>query len=229
MKTFLSILPLALLASLGFAQDKTLVGEWIGHEEDGGGDTVTLEFKEGGTGTLGLDGEKMPMQWKEDWSKTPHHLDLTVKMPGDDEARTMLTIFEVIDAETVKIAEPREERPTDFESGDNLIAKRLGEPFDGDPAKAIIGDWKMKRPDEGVALTFKEDGTGSLKEGSDNLPLKYSLDGSKTPNVLTVTIEGETKKSFVEFVTEDAVQITEPRDELPEDMGRAAFFERVKE
>lgn len=344
MKTLPSVLGTFFVAvSLTFAQGgktESLVGNWLGHEEGDSGDDVALEFKADGSGSLNIEGEAVPMTYKENRSVKPHQLDLTLKLPGMPEAQTMLTIFEVVDADTIKIAEPAEVRPVDFSEGDNLIAERRGaenvgvakrligkwsgeEPDNGDeillefaedgtgsvgekgntdpftytvegteapykltldmdgelastifefqgkdavkidepdesageefsdsaivfhragaaapapapvafkgkPAKAIVGSWEMTEPDDGVALTFNADGTGTLSEGNDDEAMKYALDTSVVPNEVAITIDGETKYSLFEFVTKNSFLITEPEDEVPSDLKRAATFERIK-
>jgi len=335
-------------STLHAADDPSLVGTWKGSPEGDSDTVVTLNFEEGGTGSMGMNGRSFEIEYKVDRSVTPHTLDFSGTPPGAPEPQNMLTIFEFVDDDTIKVAEPEKERPTGYDDGDALIAKRMtgeeatseeptsagdaetsaelsdvamklvgkwvgsesgdgddlitiefredgtgtlqegrspdefkftasgeeapyklslmmdgdetavtkfefeGEkvridepgsgsdsefsedailfeaikPVEGDPSEILIGTWVMSNDSDAVKVQFKEDGTGTLWDGSEEMAIKYELAADKSPLELSLTIEGDTRYSLLQLVSEDKVMITEPEAEVAETLDNAALFER---
>lgn len=239
-------------STLRAADDPSLVGTWKGSPEGDSDTVVTLEFKEDGTGNMGMGGRSFEIEYSIDRSVTPHTLDFSGTPPGAPEPQDMLTIFEFVDADTLKVAEPEKERPSSYDEGDTLIAKRVSgevridEPgsgsdtefsedailfeamkaMEGEPAEVLIGTWAMAGKPDAVKIQFNEDGTGTLWDGAQEMEMQYELASDQSPIQLSITIEGETQHSLMEFVSEEKVMITEPEGEVAESLDEAAMFER---
>jgi len=328
-------------STLRAADDPSLVGTWKGSPEGDSDTVVTLEFKEDGTGNMGMGGRSFEIEYSIDRSVTPHTLDFSGTPPGAPEPQDMLTIFEFVDADTLKVAEPEKERPSSYDEGDTLIAKRVSgeeaseesaetpvelseigkklvgkwvgseggdgdtimlefredgtgtlkegnspdafkftvsgeeapyklslmmdgdetavtkfefegekvridEPgsgsdtefsedailfeamkaMEGEPAEVLIGTWAMAGKPDAVKIQFNEDGTGTLWDGGQEMEMQYELASDQSPIQLSITIEGETQHSLMEFISEEKVMITEPEGEVAESLDEAAMFER---
>lgn len=95
------------------ANQMSLVGEWLGQAE-GQADPVRMIFDETGHGMIESAEGRFPMSYQEDRSVTPHHLDLVATPNGAEEPKRLFSLFTFVDEDTVRIATPGAERPSEL-------------------------------------------------------------------------------------------------------------------
>lgn len=83
----------------------------------------------------------------------------------------------------------------------------------GDTGQSLIGAWQSEPgQSDDVRVTFRDDGTALVSEGSDDpgMNVRYEVDWSATPARIFWTIEGSQRISLVEFIDADRIRVTEP-------------------
>jgi hypothetical protein len=97
----------------------------------------------------------------------------------------------------------------------------------------LVGSWHGQAGDEKILVTFNADGTVIMGDGHGSDPGTYTADFSTKPGKLTLIPEkGEDKTpglSYIEFVDDNHVRISQPSKQLPPSMeeGNAVVFERT--
>ena len=83
----------------------------------------------------------------------------------------------------------------------------------GDTGQNLIGTWRSEPgQSDDVTVTFRDDGTALVSEGSDDpgMIAGYQVDWSAAPTRILWTIEGSQRISLVEFIDADRIRVTEP-------------------
>jgi len=220
------------------AEENSLVGDWSGTPEGGSAGTVYLKFNEDGTGLFRVGRGSFEVEYTEDRSVTPHRLKFTGKPPGAPEPQDMHTIYEFVDADTVKMAEPAPKPPESYDEGAPLIAKRVDPDSvvsaPAEVAKKMVGKWigfENGDPDDPIMLEFREDGSGTMQEGNSSEPFTYEAQGDSAPYGLTLDMEGQVASTIFEFQDDNTLKIDEPGTSTPDGTFSedVILFERMEE